>query len=338
MIVDVKLTTDQEFKTEFMETRSAIDSNLIKPTGENGLSAYEIAVINGFSGSESEWLKSLVGPKGDKGDTGEQGPQGEKGEDGYTPVKGTDYWTSEDEASMISDLISSDEFKAKADKNDLLLKLDFKKGNGNDIDTYLDDDPTLYKIISDGTTLFNPYYLIVMKCSYSMIPGITVKTHVQYKIASNGIYRRYYMDGVSVENYWTDWEELSPGTDTTPTEGSKKFITSGGVYEAIQELETNKADKTELSKYIEFENITVSAIKGSEASVEKVVTGNIMNLNFVLPKGDTGEQGISGVYVGTGDMPEGYNVQIDPSGTTESYLNETEVKAYIDETILGGAW
>ena len=234
MIVDVKLTTDQEFKTEFMETRSAIDSNLIKPTGENGLSAYEIAVINGFSGSESEWLKSLVGPKGDKGDTGEQGPQGEKGEDGYTPVKGTDYWTSEDEASIISDLISSNEFKAKADKTDLLLKLDFKEGNGNDIDTYLDNEPTLYKITTDGTTLFNPYYLIVMKCLYSMIPGVTVKTHVQYKIASHGIYRRYYMDGVRVESYWTGWEELSPGTDTTPTEGSKKFITSGGVYEALQ--------------------------------------------------------------------------------------------------------
>ena len=122
----------------------------------------------------------------------------------------------------------------KANLEALLSKLDFKEGNGNDIDTYLDNEPTLYKITTDGTTLFNPYYLIVMKCSYSMIPGVTVKTHVQYKIASHGIYRRYYMDGVRVESYWTDWEELSPGTDTTPTESSKKFITSGGVYEALQ--------------------------------------------------------------------------------------------------------
>lgn len=28
-----------------------------------------------------------------------------------------------------------------------------------------------------------------------------------------------------------------------------------------------------------------------------------------------GEQGVSGVYVGSGEMPEGYNVQIDPDGT-----------------------
>lgn len=38
--------------------------------------------------------------KGDKGDTGAQGKQGEKGEDGYTPVKGTDYWTPEDIAEI----------------------------------------------------------------------------------------------------------------------------------------------------------------------------------------------------------------------------------------------
>jgi hypothetical protein len=32
--------------------------------------AYEIAVRNGFSGTEAEWLTSLVGPQGDPGATG----------------------------------------------------------------------------------------------------------------------------------------------------------------------------------------------------------------------------------------------------------------------------
>lgn len=41
--------------------------------GINGKSAYQIAVDNGFSGTESEWLASLKGEKGDKGDTGESG-------------------------------------------------------------------------------------------------------------------------------------------------------------------------------------------------------------------------------------------------------------------------
>ena len=37
----------------------------------HGKSAYEIAVINGFSGTEAEWLESLKGEKGDKGDKGD---------------------------------------------------------------------------------------------------------------------------------------------------------------------------------------------------------------------------------------------------------------------------
>ena len=44
-----------------------------------------------------------TGPQGPKGDTGSQGIQGEvgpKGDDGYTPVRGTDYWTDADKAEI----------------------------------------------------------------------------------------------------------------------------------------------------------------------------------------------------------------------------------------------
>ena len=65
-------------------------------TGENGkdgLSAYEIAKKDGFTGTEAQWLESLKGAKGDKGDTGEKGQDGapgEKGEKGDTGEKGQD--------------------------------------------------------------------------------------------------------------------------------------------------------------------------------------------------------------------------------------------------------
>ena len=45
------------------------------------------------------------GPKGDTGETGPQGPKGDTGETGpagYTPVRGTDYWTSADIATIKS--------------------------------------------------------------------------------------------------------------------------------------------------------------------------------------------------------------------------------------------
>lgn len=47
--------------------------------GANGASAYEIAVQQGFSGTEVEWLASLVGPQGDDGTNGTDGADGDPG-------------------------------------------------------------------------------------------------------------------------------------------------------------------------------------------------------------------------------------------------------------------
>ena len=52
--------------------------------GINGKSAFEIAVLNGFSGTESDWILSLKGQKGDVGATGAQGIQGIQGIQGLS--------------------------------------------------------------------------------------------------------------------------------------------------------------------------------------------------------------------------------------------------------------
>lgn len=76
------------------------------PQGDPGKSAYQIALDNGFEGTEQVWLASLKGPKGDqglkgeKGDPGQNGATGPKGVDGKTPVRGTDYWTEADIAEI----------------------------------------------------------------------------------------------------------------------------------------------------------------------------------------------------------------------------------------------
>ena len=66
----------------------------------------QIKLLKGDTGAQGP--KGDKGDKGDKGNTGaqgeqgvqgERGPQGEhgtNGQDGYTPVRGTDYWTSQD--------------------------------------------------------------------------------------------------------------------------------------------------------------------------------------------------------------------------------------------------
>lgn len=61
-------------------------------TGADGKSAYEIAVDNGFEGTETEWLESL------------KGANGNNGADGYTPIKGTDYFTAEDKAEFVGEV------------------------------------------------------------------------------------------------------------------------------------------------------------------------------------------------------------------------------------------
>ena len=102
-----------------------------------GESAYEIAVRNGFEGTETEWLASLKGADGRDGIDGVDGKDGISptvsvsksgktttititdaagtktatvmdGEDGstgegggYTPVKGVDYFTEEDKEEFV---------------------------------------------------------------------------------------------------------------------------------------------------------------------------------------------------------------------------------------------
>lgn len=50
--------------------------------GADGKSAYQLALENGYTGSEADWLASLKGEKGEQGDKGERGEKGDKGERG----------------------------------------------------------------------------------------------------------------------------------------------------------------------------------------------------------------------------------------------------------------
>lgn len=60
-------------------------------TVADGKSAYEIAVENGFTGTVTQWLASLVGPQGSPGTPGSpgaDGTDGTNGTDGVSPVVG----------------------------------------------------------------------------------------------------------------------------------------------------------------------------------------------------------------------------------------------------------
>lgn len=66
------------------------------PAGEQGP-----AGIEGPVGPEGP-----QGPKGDTGEQGIQGPKGDQGPAGYTPVRGTDYWTEADQQAIIEAVLA----------------------------------------------------------------------------------------------------------------------------------------------------------------------------------------------------------------------------------------
>ncbi|MBR3926942.1 MAG: hypothetical protein IKJ58_09265, partial [Akkermansia sp.] len=73
-------------------TDEPVSGKNVRPVGKSssgglavdvsGLSAYDIAVANGFVGTEAAWLASLKGERGAKGEQGEPGIQGVQGEPG----------------------------------------------------------------------------------------------------------------------------------------------------------------------------------------------------------------------------------------------------------------
>lgn len=81
-------------KTEVIELETKAVIGIPGEKGEDGKSAYEVAVEEGFVGTVEEWLASLKGEDGEPGQQGEpgpqgaQGPQGEKGETGATGATG----------------------------------------------------------------------------------------------------------------------------------------------------------------------------------------------------------------------------------------------------------
>lgn len=66
--------------------RDGQDSTVPGPPGPDGLSAYEVALDNGFEGGEAEWLASLIGRAGRDGTDGRDGIDGKDGANGANAV------------------------------------------------------------------------------------------------------------------------------------------------------------------------------------------------------------------------------------------------------------
>lgn len=107
--------------------------------GTRGYSAYEVAVQNGFEGTEEEWLTSLIGP---------QGPTGPDGRSAYQVAVDNGYIGTEEE--WVNSFLTPDGYYNKYEVNDLM---DGKVNTSDIIDNLTTNDNKKVLSAKQGRTL-----------------------------------------------------------------------------------------------------------------------------------------------------------------------------------------
>lgn len=74
--------TNVQAALNFLQTEMDTINTEASSGAFNGLTAYQVAVANGFVGTQAQWLTSLIGATGSTGATGSIGPQGATGPQG----------------------------------------------------------------------------------------------------------------------------------------------------------------------------------------------------------------------------------------------------------------
>lgn len=208
--------------------------------GEDGKSAYQIALDEGFEGSETEWLASLKGADGRNGIDGINGTNGKDGTNGIngkTPVKGVDYFTQA-EIQQIENNAA-----AKVDLSDYTKSADLSSvatsGSYND----LKDKPTIPSTAGLAST----------KYVDDKVAGIVIPT-VPTKVSAFENDKGYLTEHQSLAEYAKKTE--IPAPYTLPTASTS---TLGGV----------KVD----GNTITIADGVISSIGGSGSNVEEVYIG-----------------------------------------------------------------
>lgn len=277
------------------------------PPGKDGKSAYEIAVEHGFVGTEEEWLESFaVGPqgeKGDKGDTGDTGPQGPKGDKGDTGPIGT-----QGPQGPQGPKGDTGEQGPKGDTG----ATGPQGPQGSKGDTGADGPPG-----KDGVspTVSSEYIEGGRRIIFSYAGGTHYVPIMDGKKGDTG--EDGYSPYVSVTN-------ISGGhrVSITDKNGTKTFDVMDG-----KDGEGGSGGSGEngatFTPYVDSNgNLSWSNDKGLP---------NPDSVNIKGPKGDQGETGPAGSTGASGYSPvRGTDYWTD--------ADKAEIKSYVDEAILGGAW
>lgn len=182
--------------------------------GKDGLSAYELAVENGFVGTATEWLESLRGADGKDGLPGKDGKNGVDGKDGITPdmssyAKKTDIAELQKQIESISGISYISVFESGSDT---LQKY------GDSIYTYYNDGYRSLAGFSESYPHFcsaeNDYALYFNQNDFSWAGSVFVMFLTPVAITSKMKLLLSYMVGASQDAEFY----LIPKTDKTGSE------------------------------------------------------------------------------------------------------------------------
>lgn len=139
--------------------------------GENGLSAYELAVQSGFIGTLTEWLVSLKGANGKDGADGKDGIDGKNGADGINGADGKDGTNGKDGANGLSAYEIAVQHGFKGTKSEWLESLKGESGDPIDESKFATNTALIYL----QNSLKND-----ISAQQEQIDGLAEKSHTHY--------------------------------------------------------------------------------------------------------------------------------------------------------------
>ena len=225
--------------------------------GADGASAYEIAVENGYTGTEAEWLSSLKGEKGDAGEQGIQGIQGEKGDTGAAGKDGMNGKDGRDGANGFSPTATVTETDTGAtititDKNGTTTAT-IKNGTSGETASWGDYTPGCEE--GESAKYCTAKLVTVYgKQTWQILPSISTVSHNALGIVTDGL---FVLD-------------LSPDVDTLKA--------SAHTHDNKEALDSITSDKiTTWDGYSEEIQTVKNGLVGKKDQNSSYITGEIFN-------------------------------------------------------------
>ena len=357
--------------------------------GIQGESAYEVAVLNGFVGTEEEWLYYLRQPSLDAADQALQAK---------AQVEATETAVKEAEAARViaentrianeNDRKSAEDFRQSSENiritndNNRSTSENIRVKNeqdrisaeneraANELTRVSNEDEReaaeTTRESQESTRQSNEAIRIENENSRTAGEEYRIQNE-QSRVNAESERNTVFNDTINVLNLSkNNADAATVNANTAATNANTQanrakqyadnppIVGNDGYWYVYSETEGNYV-KTDwhsngiviIDKFNSLDELT-SAIKNPSVSDTYLVGDNLylwngttwVNLGALQgPKGDKGETGNSGVYVGSGDMPDDCNVQIDPTGKVITYeelskaIQLSESLICIDNTI-----